>query len=86
MSSFPLAVYHALPAQIPGPSHLLDRPQTLEDDIQRLRARESMVVAAPREKNSYHPQASLQEEESKHAFLDGSDQQSLKLVVMLRDG
>jgi hypothetical protein len=32
-----------------------------------------MAVAAPREKNSYHPQAPAQEEETEHVSLDGSN-------------
>jgi hypothetical protein len=53
-SSFP----HTVPAPVPMPSCLPDRPHALEDDVSHLHPRESMAVAAPRVKNSYHPQAS----------------------------
>ena len=77
-SCLPSAVYHALPAQIPISSCLPDRPQTQEDDVSHLCPRESIVMAAPREKNSYHPQAPAREEEAEHVFLDGRDQQQIK--------
>ncbi len=69
-SSFP----HAIPAPC-----LPDRPHAPEDNVSRLFPRESMALAAPRERNSYHPpQAPAWEEEAKRAFLDGSDQQQIK--------
>ncbi len=100
-SRLPLSVHHALPAQIPVPGCLPDRPHATEDNVSHLCPRESMVVAAPREKNSYHPQAPAREEEPERAFfvrkLPTSNQSSgltllqtwspsSKLVVVLRDG
>ncbi len=67
-SSLPSNFHNAISAPMPVPSRLPDRSRAPQDDIQRLRPRESMVVAAPREKNSFHPQAPQQEEEAERAF------------------
>ncbi len=69
---------HAVPAPVRMPSRLFDRPHALEDNVSHLCPRESMVVATPREKNSYHPQALAWEEEAKRAFLDVSNQLQIK--------
>jgi hypothetical protein len=74
-SHLPLHVHHALLALVPAPSHLPNRSQTPEGSIQCLHPRESMAVVAQREENSFRPQAPPQEEEAKHAFVDGSNQQ-----------
>jgi hypothetical protein len=74
-SCLPLYVHHAVPAPIPVPSHLPNRPHAPHDDIQRLCPRESMAVDAPREKDSFHPQVPLREEEAEHAFADRSNHQ-----------
>jgi hypothetical protein len=78
-SCLPLHVHHALPASITVPSHLPDRSQTPEGDIHRLRPQESMVIAAQREKNSFHPQAPPWEEEAEHEFADGISNQNKTL-------
>ncbi len=74
-SHLPLHVHHAPPAPMLVPSHLPDRPNALQDDMQRLPPGESMAVANQREKNSFYPQAPLQEEEAKHVFAEVSDHQ-----------
>jgi hypothetical protein len=74
-SCLPVHVHHALPALIPVPSHLPDRSQTPEGDIQHLRPRESMGVAAQKEENSFHPQVPPREKETKLAFTDRSNHQ-----------
>jgi hypothetical protein len=75
-SHLPLSVHHALPALIPVLSCLPDGSHAPEGDIQILHTRESVAVAAKREKKSFHPQAPLWEEEAKRAFPDGRDHQS----------
>jgi hypothetical protein len=50
-SHLPSNFYHAIPALMLVPSRLPDRPNALQDDIQRLPPREFMAVAAPKEKN-----------------------------------
>jgi hypothetical protein len=72
-SCLPLSVNHALPAQIPVPSRLPNRPHAPEDNVSHLHPLESMAVAALRKKNSYHHQAPLREEEAKHVFADRSE-------------
>jgi hypothetical protein len=72
----PSNFYHAIPAPMLVPSHLPDRPNALQEDIQCLPPRESMAVADQREKNSFYPQAPPQEEEAKHAFVNRIDCQS----------
>jgi hypothetical protein len=74
-SCLPSNYHHATSAQMPVPSRLSDGSRARQDDMRRLCPRESMVVAAPREKNSFHPQAPLQEEEAEHAFDERSDHQ-----------
>jgi hypothetical protein len=53
-----------------------DRSQTPEGNIQCGHLQESMLAAAQREENSFHPQVPLREEEAKHAFADRIDSQS----------
>jgi hypothetical protein len=72
-SCLPLRVHHALPFQMLVPSLLPKGSHNPQDNIQHLCPRESMVVAAQREKNSFHPQVPLQEEETKRAFADRSN-------------
>ncbi len=75
-SCLPLCVHHALPAPKPVPSRSPNRSRTPEGDIQHLHPLESMVVAAPREENSFHLQAPPQEEEAKHVLAKRIDHQS----------
>jgi hypothetical protein len=75
-SCSPLYVHHAPPALIPVLSRSPGRSQTPEGNIQRLHPRESMAVAAQREKNSFYPQAPPQEEETVRAFADRIDHQN----------
>jgi hypothetical protein len=58
-----LNFHHAISALMPVPSRLPNGSHAPQDNIQHLCPRESMAVAAPREKNSFHPQASPQEEQ-----------------------
>jgi hypothetical protein len=74
-SHLPSNLHHATSAPMPVPSHLPDGSCATQDDMQRLCPRESMAVAAPREKNSFHPQAPLQEEEAKRVFDKRSNHQ-----------
>jgi hypothetical protein len=74
-SHLPSNFYHATSALMPVPSCLPNGFRAPQDDIQHLRPRESMVVATPRKKNSFHLQAPSQEEEAKHMFAEGSDHQ-----------
>ncbi len=74
-SCLPLSVHHAISAPMPLPSRLPDRSRAPQDNIQCLCPREYMAVAAPREKNSFHPQAPPQEEEARRVFAEGSDHQ-----------
>ncbi len=75
-SCFSSSVHHAIPVPIPVLSCLPDRPHAPEDDVPRLHPWESVAVAAPREKNSYHPQAPPQEDEAKHAFANRINHQN----------
>jgi hypothetical protein len=75
-SCLPLHVHHAPPAPMLVPSHLPNRPNALQDDIQCLHTQESMAAANQREKNSFYPQAPLKEEEAKHAFANRINYQS----------
>jgi hypothetical protein len=74
-SHLPSNFHHATSAPMPVPSRLPDGSRALQDNMRWLCLREYMVVAAPREKNSFHPQALLQEEEAKSVFAEGSDHQ-----------
>ncbi len=74
-SHLPSNFHHATSAPMPAPSRLPDGSRALQNDLQRLCPRESMAVAAPREKNSFHPQVPLQEEEAKRAFDERSNHQ-----------
>jgi hypothetical protein len=58
---------------MPVPSRLPDGFRALQDNIQCLLPRESMAVAALREKNSFYPQAPQQEEEAKQVSAEGSN-------------
>jgi hypothetical protein len=97
-SHLPSNFHHATSAPMPVPTRLPDGSSAPQDNMQCLCPRESMAVAAPREKNSFHPQAPPQEEEAKHAFDKRSDHQikttdlplpnrsfSVQLVVMWKD-
>jgi hypothetical protein len=77
-SHLPLSVHHALPTQIPVPIRLPNRPRAPEDNVSHLQPWESLAVAAPMEKNSYHPQAPAWEEEAEHVFLDRRDQHQIQ--------
>jgi hypothetical protein len=74
-SCLPSNFHHAISAPMPVPSRLPDGSRSPQDNIQCLCPRESMVVAALREKNSFHPQAPPQEEVAKRVFAEGSDHQ-----------
>jgi hypothetical protein len=54
-SCLPSNFYHAISAPMPVPGCLPDGSHSPQDDIQRLHPRESMAVAALREKNSFNP-------------------------------
>jgi hypothetical protein len=69
MFTMPYLLWYLLQAMYPKGSIL--RRTTYDVFIKR----ESMMVAAQREENSFHPQAPLREEEAKCAFLDGRDHQ-----------
>jgi hypothetical protein len=69
-NSLPSSFPNAVPAPVPALSHLPDRPHAPQDNVSCLCLRKSMVLPAPREKNSYHPQVPTWEEEAKRAFLD----------------
>jgi hypothetical protein len=74
-SHLPSNFHHAIPAPMLVPSRLPNRPNALQDDIQRLPPREFMAVAAPKEKSSFHPQVPPQEEEAKRVFVEGINHQ-----------
>ncbi len=76
----PSVLHHAISAQVPIPSRLPDRPQTPEDDTPRLCLSEFLVLAAPRETNSFHHKAHMREKEAKRAVLDGSEQLQIKAL------
>jgi hypothetical protein len=65
----------AISAPMPVPSCLPNGSRAPQDDIQCLRLRESMAVATPREKNSFHSQAPPREEEAERAFDKRSNHQ-----------
>jgi hypothetical protein len=75
-SCLPSDVYPALSDQVPVPSRLPDRPHAPQDDIQCIHPRESMALAALREKNSFHPQVPPWEEEAECAFVDRINHQN----------
>jgi hypothetical protein len=54
-SCLPSNFHHAISAQMPVPSHLPNGSRAPQDDIQYLCLRKSVMVAAPREKDSFHP-------------------------------
>jgi hypothetical protein len=74
-SHLSLNFHHATSAPMPVPSRLPDGSHTPQDDMQHLCPRESMAVAAPREKNSFNPQVPPQKEEAKCAFDERSNHQ-----------
>jgi hypothetical protein len=74
-SHLPSSFHHATSAPMPAPSRLPDRSRALQDNMRGLCPRESMVVDAPREKNSFHSQAPPQEGEAERAFDKRSDHQ-----------
>ncbi len=74
-SCLPSNFHHAISATMPVPRCLPDGSCAPQDNIQCLCPRESMVVAATSEKNSFHPQAPQQEEEAEHVFDERSNHQ-----------
>jgi hypothetical protein len=75
-SHLPSNFYHAIPAPTLVLSSLPNRPNALQDNIQRLHTQESMAMADQREKNLFYPQAPPQEEEAKCAFANRINYQS----------
>jgi hypothetical protein len=74
-SHLPSNFHHATSAPMPVPSRLPDGSHAPQDNMRRLCPREPMAVVAPREKNSFHPQAPMQEEEAERAFDKRRDHQ-----------
>jgi hypothetical protein len=60
-SHLPSNFHHDTSAPMPVPNRLPDGSCALQEDMRCFCPRESMMVAAPREKKSFHPQVRLQE-------------------------
>jgi hypothetical protein len=86
-SHLPSNFHHATSAPMPVPSRLSDGSCALQEDMRRFCPRESMTVAAPREKNSFHPQVRLQEKKlsmhlTKEAIIKSRLQTYLFLIAI----